>query len=412
MSRHPSWRGLIRAIAATHRLRLTPRPLAFNLSFSQTIVLISVLMLSSTCNGHAASNGKECDVTPSGIAATVPVARRAPYGRVPVPQPAGHRRKRVDRPRLAILTDIGGDPDDQQSLIRLMLYANEFEIEVLMASASGTPGELNKAVTRPDLILEIVDAYGKVLPNLKTHAAGWPSADDLRKRVKSGNPHRGLKYIGEGHDTEASREIIRLVDAGTKQRPLNLAIWGGQTDLAQALFAVKRRRSAGLATFVSKLCVYDIADQDGIATWIHDQFPGLNYILNKAPPTLDKRKATFRGMYLTGDESLTSREWIEAHVRSKGPLGALYPIKTWTAPNQHSCLKEGDTPSWFFFLPLGGNDPADPTKAGWGGRFRKSEDGWSRDLMITDSFDPRETVSRFRSEFQADFAKRMRWCVE
>ena len=37
----------------------------------------------------------------------------------------------ADRPRLAILTDIGGDPDDQQSMIRLMVYANEFEIEAL-----------------------------------------------------------------------------------------------------------------------------------------------------------------------------------------------------------------------------------------------------------------------------------------
>jgi hypothetical protein len=29
------------------------------------------------------------------------------------------------KPRLVVLTDIGGDPDDQQSLIRLMLYSNE-----------------------------------------------------------------------------------------------------------------------------------------------------------------------------------------------------------------------------------------------------------------------------------------------
>ena len=73
----------------------------------------------------------------------------------------------AERPRLAILTDIGGDPDDQQSMVRLMLYANEFEIDALSASAPGTPGELKKAVTRPDLILEIIDGYEKVLPNLR-----------------------------------------------------------------------------------------------------------------------------------------------------------------------------------------------------------------------------------------------------
>ena len=101
----------------------------------------------------------------------------------------------ADRPRLAISADIGGDPDDQQSMIRLMTYANEFEIEVLIASASGTPGELNRAITRPDLILKIVDAYGKVLPNLKKHATGWPQAEQLRRRVESGNRHRGRNYI-------------------------------------------------------------------------------------------------------------------------------------------------------------------------------------------------------------------------
>src|SRR5688572_26411090 len=59
-----------------------------------------------------------------------------------------------DRPRLLVLTDIGGDPDDQQSMIRLMLYTNEFEIEGLIASASGTPGELKERVTKPQLIRE------------------------------------------------------------------------------------------------------------------------------------------------------------------------------------------------------------------------------------------------------------------
>ena len=116
-------------------------------------------------------------------------------------------------------------------------------------------------------------------------------------------------------------------------------------------------------------------------------------------------------MYLTGDESLTSRDWIEQNIRSKGPLGALYPTKTYTAPNPHGCMKEGDTPSWFFFLPLGGNDPADPSKPGWGGQFQREADGWYRDLPAKEGFDPRSTVSRWRPDFQRDFAKRMAWCL-
>jgi hypothetical protein len=102
---------------------------------------------------------------------------------------------------------------------------------------------------------------------------------------------------------------------------------------------------------VQRFRVYDIFDQDGIADWMWAKFPCMNYILSIAPPGRDKCEATFRGTYLGGDESLTSREWIEANMHSKGPLGALYPMKTWTAPNPHGCMKEGDTPSWFFFLP-------------------------------------------------------------
>jgi hypothetical protein len=318
----------------------------------------------------------------------------------------------ADRPRLAVLTDIGGDPDDQQSLVRLMVYANEFDLELLLASAAGTPGELKQSVTRPDLIRQIVDAYGQVRPNLARHATGWPAADELRARIVSGNPLRGRAAVGAAHDTAGSHALIARIDAGPPVRPLNITIWGGQTDLAQALWRVKQDRGpAGLAAFAARFRVYDINDQDGIADWIRTEFPGLRYLLATRPAGRDKREGTYRGMYLTGDESLTSREWIDRHIRSTGPLGALYPTKTWTAPNPHACLKEGDTPSWFFFLPLGGNDPADPTKPGWGGQYALAPDGWYRDLPARPDFDPRTTVSRWRPDFQRDFAHRMAWCL-
>lgn len=103
------------------------------------------------------------------------------------PLPAGALSVAVERPRLAVLTDIGGDPDDRQSMIRLMLYAHEFEIEALIASASGTPGELKKEITQPQVIREILDAYGRVLPNLRRHADGWyrdpPRTDTFAPRT-------------------------------------------------------------------------------------------------------------------------------------------------------------------------------------------------------------------------------------
>jgi len=321
-----------------------------------------------------------------------------------------------DRPRLVVLTDIGGDPDDTQSLIRLLVFSNEFDIEALIASASGTPGELKEAVTRADLIRNVVDAYDEVHPNLAKHAAGFPTADDLHAKIVSGNPQRGEKAIGDGHDTAGSKRIIEVIDADDP-RPVNVAIWGGQTDFAQALWRVTQDRSPDdLAKFIAKIRVYDIADQDGIQPFIHRRWPELFYILAMAPEGADKRLGAFRGMYLGGDESLTSRKWIDEHVRvGHGPLGALYPTQTWTAPNPHSTMKEGDTPSWFYFLPTGLSDPAHPEWGGWGGRFEATGDGrLFRDARDTvgDDTSARATVHRWRPYFQNAFAARMDWCVK
>jgi hypothetical protein len=320
-----------------------------------------------------------------------------------------------ERPRLLVLTDIGGDPDDTQSLIRLLLYNNELQIEGLIATASGTPGELKEAVTRADLIRQTIEVYGQVQGNLAKHDPRYPPADELLKLVKSGNPNRGIEAVGEGQDTEGSRWIIAAVDR-QDERPLNITIWGGQTDFAQALWRVRKDRGEdGLSAFVKKIRVYDISDQDRIQPWIFENFPDIFYVLAKAPPGGDKREGCYRGVYLGGDESLTSLEWLNEHVRKDhGPLGALYPSQTWTEPNPHGAMKEGDTPSWFFFLTSGLSDPAHPEWGGWGGRFKRVERGLWRDQADTvgGKTEPRATVYRWRPAFQAELRARMDWCVK
>ena len=318
-------------------------------------------------------------------------------------------------PRLLITTDIGGDPDDQQSLVRLMVYSNEFDLEGIVTSASGTPGELKKAMVRPDLAEEIIRGYQEVYPNLLKHDANFPAPEYLLSIVKRGNPLRGWENVGEGKDTEGSEWIIGQVDKADK-RALNICIFGGQTDLAQALWKVKNNRSPKeYNLFLSRIKVYDINDQDKIFERMLAEHKLPFYILAKAPNGVDKREGAYRGVYLGGEESLTSMEWLKENVLvNHGPLGKLYPTKTWTAPNPHGAMKEGDTPSWFFFLENGLNVSEKPELGGWGGRFVRSGQSVYRDA--NDNYqgktESRATVYRWRADFQNDWAARMDWCVK
>jgi hypothetical protein len=319
------------------------------------------------------------------------------------------------KPRLLILTDIGGDPDDQQSLVRLLVHANEFDLEGFIATGPRAKPRKNRGPEpRPDLLLEQLHAYGQVQPQLQLHATGFPEATELLSLVKTGSAQRGRQFVGPGRSTEGSDWIIRCVDRDDP-RPLNISIWGGQTDFAQALWEVKQKRGArGLADFVGRIRVYDINDQDEMLGWLIEEFAIPHYVVSLNNLERDEL-GSFRGMYMGGDESLTSREWIDRHVRlNHGPLGALYPPETNTHQNRHNALKEGDTPAWFAFLPFGLDLPEHPDWGGWGGRHVRNDRGiydLARD-RVGDTCDAPSTVSRWRPDFQNEFAARMEWCIK
>src|SRR5690606_24910208 len=176
--------------------------------------------------------------------------------------------------RVIVLTDIGGDPDDQESMVRFLLYANEFDVEGLVASSSR---HLRTGV-QPQQIVQRVQAYGQVLPNLRVHAEGYPDAQYLLDRIKAGSSEFGMEGVGEGKDTDASRWIIQTVDA-PDPRPVYVLAWGGAVDLAQALWTVRETRSPEqLAAFVAKLRVYSISDQDNAGGWLRRYFPDMFWI--------------------------------------------------------------------------------------------------------------------------------------
>ena len=165
------------------------------------------------------------------------------------------------RPRLLVLTDISSltagvaEPDDAQSLIRLMLYANQFDIEGLIATSNLEHGQK----TRPDLIRQVVDAYEKVRSNLLQHDPRYPPAKALRGCIKAGQKVAGpgvpvMESVGDGKDTEASEWIIGVVDR-PDPRPVWVVIWGGSADLAQALWRVRRDRRQRKSAASNPSCV-------------------------------------------------------------------------------------------------------------------------------------------------------------
>ena len=325
------------------------------------------------------------------------------------------------KPRVLILTDISsltqdkGEPDDGQSMIRLLLYANELDIEGLIATSNL---EHDQAV-RPDLIKKVVEAYGKVRQQLVLHDRRYPSEADLSKTIFGGQPIAGReiayqKSIGAGKDTDASQWIIRAVDK-KDPRPLWVLIWGGSADLAQALWKVQKTRSPeALKIFVNKIRVHSIGHQDATGPWIVANFPALSYVL---------QGNSIRGMYRGGDTSLTRSDWVKKNIWNHGPLGDLYVDYNggdiWsykTGPVRG--IKEGDSPSFLRFIPNGLNNINEPSWGGWGGRFRKGDDGktW---VDAVDKFanyrsdydEAMATVYRWRSAWQSDFAARITWCA-
>ncbi|MET0375145.1 MAG: nucleoside hydrolase-like domain-containing protein [Rhizorhabdus sp.] len=314
------------------------------------------------------------------------------------------------RQRLIVLTDIGNEPDDSESMVRLLLYSNEIDIEGLVATTS----RHHPRSPIRQLIDERVAGYRKVLANLRVHDGRYPDADALQQRVLVGSAVYGMSGVGQGKDTAASRRIIKAVDS-PDPRPVWISVWGGAADLAQALWTVRATRSAAaLERFVAKLRVYSISDQDDAGPWARAYFPKLFWIADVHGFTRYSR-ATWGGIsgpFPGADQSVVSKEWLQTNIRGIGPLGALYPLPAY--------IMEGDTPSFLNLIPNGLSVPERPDWGGWGGRYdRLSTDLglWTTtsdmvrgaDGEIIDS--SQMTIWRWRGAYQNDFAARMQWSV-
>ena len=333
--------------------------------------------------------------------------------------------------RVLVMTDIEADPDDSESLVRFLLYSNQWDVEGLIATTSIH----QKTRVAPETIREIIAAYGKVQPNLIKHEKGYPTAIELSTKVKHGLPVYGMEGVGKDHDSEGSEWIIKVLEK-PDARPVWICAWGGTNCLAQALWKIKETKTLQQAQLLyNKVRLYTISDQDDSGPWIRQTFPNLFFVCS---PGYSYGHATWLGMSFAmpgSNKEVVSAEWLAKNIQQgHGPLGAAYPDVAYGM--------EGDTPSFLSLIDNGLNDPEHPNYGGWGGRYefytpepatgpdQFARPNWPVTLPEThplwtnaaDSvYDATEkkgykniqaTIWRWREEYQNDFAARIGWTTK
>ncbi len=370
------------------------------------------------------------------------------------------------KPRTIVTTD--GEIDDVDSYIRMLLYANEFSIEGLVYSSSmwhyKGDGKGTTFVSEMDMTKKmygekkslrwpgtqwmdgLLDAYGKVYPLLKTHAAGYPTAAYLKSLVKVGN----IDFEGAmENDTEGS-DFIKSKLLDDNQLPLYLQVWGGTNTIARALKSVEDQyfNTAEWQAVYKKVCdkaiIYAILDQDATyKKYIAVHWPGIKVFYNAhqfwclAYPW---KRAMDSTLYPLLEGKFMGNKIINNH----GPLTKMYysygdgqhqegddenihgdiakiSNTQWGSFKKYDFISEGDSPSFLHLINTGLGNLEHPDYGGWGGRLKQSATNPSRweDGEATADYNPLTKKMdlaypqvRWLAALQHDFAARADWCVK
>ena len=254
-----------------------------------------------------------------------------------------------ERPRVLVSTDIGGtDPDDFQSMVHLLVYADVLDIEGLVSS----PFDAGRAKD----ILEVIDCYARDYAKLKTYSDRYPAPGALRAITKQGEKEVA-PYAGVRRSTEGSEWIVKCARRDDP-RPLHVLVWGGIEDLAQALHDAP--------DILPKLRVYYIGGPN--KKWTPDAY---HYIATHHPTLwMIENNSTYRGWFVGGDQSgeWGNNEFVTRHIKGHGALGDFFAGKL-------DSIKMGDTPSVAWLLKGTLDDPSKPS---WGGQFVRA---WDRPFI-------------------------------
>ncbi|KAJ7166503.1 hypothetical protein C8R43DRAFT_1163219 [Mycena crocata] len=337
------------------------------------------------------------------------------------------------KPRVFVLTDIANEPDDAMSLTRFLLYSNQFSVEGICATTSvWLPNS-----THIEQIQAHIASYAEVVENLNVHVAAdaqFPSAELLMSKTYVGYPAYGMDAVGADRSSNGSRALMHAVDYSHEETWVT--VWGGANVLAQAVWEYEHTHSAlETESFLAKLRVYSISDQDDAGAWLRHQHNSIFWIASIHAMNI-YNLATWVGisgetLYLFDaggpDSSLVTNEWLDTNIRNVSAFGSTYP--------DFEFIMEGDTPTFLSLIQNGLNVVGKPRWGGWGGRYARVS-RW--DNTYVDTLDcngeflicpltadepvasvPGEngqnftsaqaTVWRWRNAYQWDFSGRMLW---
>lgn len=324
---------------------------------------------------------------------------------LPLLLPVCEARAEGQRLRLFIESDMGGDPDDEQSMVRFLLYANEFDVEGIVCNRPKARDKenLNKERTGLGIARRLLDAYGKCHPSLVKHDKRYPTKEHLWKRTVAG-------YA----DTDDGVKLIIAAVDRDDPRPLWYSDWGTDkgadgNNLKRALDRVlKERGQKGYAKFKERLRLSS-ADKFGDHTTKLE--PPFRLWVDTFRPELEGKRWYHRFSALTAKAGGfdVKRDVLTGH----GPLGELYPLNT-THPQ-----KEGDSMTFLYLVPTGMNEPEQPTWGSWAGRYglQKEDDKrayyWANQKDEWQGSTHRDnTLKRWAEHLQNDFRARLDWCVK
>ncbi len=270
------------------------------------------------------------------------------------------------KPRIVITAD--PELDDNNSLIRFLLYSCDMEIEGLIYASSqfhwkgdgkGTkwylpgreydrfgmnicPCESWRWADNERFIHDVVEAYGKVYPNLKQHHPGYPTPEYLLSKIRYGN----IEFDSDISKDTPGSELIRSLLLDDKPGPLYITAWGGQSTIARALLSIAETYEyttewEALKRKISrKVVLLPSGDQDDTyATYIKPNWPDIEYRQFSGGPNYGYgaqiNASAENAPYLTP-------VWMKENISDRGPLGALYRV--WGDGKQ---MVEGDKVDYF-----------------------------------------------------------------